>query len=126
MDDPSQDNENLAVCNRNTAVSVTPSAIRTTFTETENGNAVKSEMDTVIDEPHGGNGNAIRSPVKSFRTRGGRSSEKKYNKRPIVYVLDCSGDEEEFAGFDECNGINQYKSFNFCLLNTNFSFFRQK
>lgn len=99
MDDPSQDNENLTVVNRNSAA-------------TENGNTVKSEMDTEIDEPHGGNGNAARSPVKSFRTRGSRSSEKKSNKRPIVYVLDCSGDEEEFAGFDMCSGITLFFSIN--------------
>lgn len=105
MDESSLDNENLTVGNRNTTVSVTLSAIGTTFTETENGNAVKSEMDTKIDEPHGGNGNVVRSPVKSFRTRSSRSSNKKSNKRPIVYVLDCSGDEEEFAGFDDCFGI---------------------
>lgn len=102
MDDSSQDSENLAVDNRKNTTSVTLPA---TGTETENGNAVKSEMDTEIDEANGGNDNAVRSPGNSYGTRASRSSDKKSNKRPIVYVLDCSGDEEEFAGFDMCSGI---------------------
>lgn len=126
MDDNRQDNEHFAVGNRRTAASVTLSA---TLTETENGNAVKSEMDMEIDEPHGGNGNAVHPPVRSLRTRATRSSDKKSNKRPIVCVVDCSGDEEEFAGFDECTGMTIFFSINgffVRLLNANIWSFRQK